>query len=217
MGNPLDTIELERFHALGPAGYVRATLDDMLNVGITDDDERAERITAALQAATVGFAEVRDNTLGNESLTHVTVQLVNLDGTKKTSFYRILPTPVVLQLMCAQNCQAGTDVIVTQHAPGGHRMVSQHWPFDLVQAEELVRPFDHDMHEATEDGTSSKTIMRNFGRVKILASHESGPPAWRFPRIQRSYRHEDGDRYAAIRLGWLLHAFQISILITDKV
>lgn len=219
---PLPPEELgELWRRSSPAEYAVALIDDYVNgTDPGSDEDRSQRVAATLERGAEDYAQLTASTLERFEVTHLEVRVSHPDGTTRDDAFAHVPTPIGLLLLLTTNCQEGSEVEVTQYAPGGTRTAADTWPFDLGVAEDLVRPLDG--VAANKAGNCSDGIDRRVRSRKtrfgvFLAERQCGPPSWRWPKLYgKLARSRDGQLFAAVGVGWRLTGYRLCWLSSQR-
>jgi len=171
--------------------------------GIDDPDEAHAAHRAVLEHTAESFDEFVATILERGAVISTTITFERADGTTSGNTFQALPTPGVLLFLCGQNAEFGDKVTLDQVVVGGHRCITEVWPFSMEVAEAMTRPAKLTLEELTADGNSYHMIFRNLGRFgKVARTKDSGPPTWLVPRIMFRRSKKD-DRGLSVTFGWL--------------
>jgi hypothetical protein len=122
---------------------------------IAEDADHATRDAAARDALRNGhrdFAAFTASRCLPEEVVGVQVLVAREGRVTHRAWYRRVPSPIGLLVLCSSVCETGDEVSLVQSTAGcGRVTTSEHWPFGLGCAEQMTVPARYRLHSAARD------------------------------------------------------------------
>jgi hypothetical protein len=142
-----------------------------------DDATRDATARTALRNGHRDFAAFTASRCLPEEVVGVQVFVARGGRVTHRAWYRRVPSPIGLLVLCSTVCDAGDEVSLVQSTAGcGRVTTSESWPFGLACAEQMTVPARYRLHTAAREKGLDVVPAEQVTRGSAATDRGSRPP-----------------------------------------